>query len=303
MHLPRVSPRRLLAVLLALLCAAFAAPAAASAAKVTGPGPWRVDNTYLVRADLDGRTRPKLKPVARVDHVKAGQWIRIQCQTGGEVAYGSKVWIKTGGFYVPDHYVKTYTDGLLANVPTCAPNPGPVPPDPSPTPPYVPAPPSAPTHDNLVVIARAVEFEDVGGSNYGRYKKLYPETRKDVDGHSINWGTNGCSVPENLANAEFSLAGKTGKPIKYYSDLFEKSCDRHDFGYRNFGSKSAGLMAAPTKAGKDSIDSRFRSNMKIQCDERFDRKYLEAVQRGFCKKVADVFYKAVSTFGGKNYYR
>ncbi|CAB4909028.1 unannotated protein [freshwater metagenome] len=288
--------RTLLAALVALLAAALLVPGAASAAKVRSLTPWNAQNTYRVEVDLDGRSAPRLKPVAKVDHVRAGQWVRITCQVVGQAAYGSRVWAKVNGLYVPDTYLKTYTDGFIQGVPTCGAS------DPKPAPPYVPAQPTAPSHATLGLVARAVEFEDVGGSKYGTYKKLYPSTRKDVDGHSINWGTNGCSVPEKLLEVELGYRSWKGKPIAYYSDIFEKSCDRHDFGYRNFGSKADGLELAPTAAGKKAVDSRFMENMNIQCKQKFDRKYVEALQRGICYKVADAFHLAVSRFGGKNYF-
>lgn len=115
----------------------LAAPVAASAARpadegsgggtrVTSLQPWKASNLYRAGQDLDGRARPALNPVAKVNHVRKGQWIPIECQTTGESAYGSRVWIRTGGLYVPDRYVKTYASGLLAGVPRCEP-PAPVP--------------------------------------------------------------------------------------------------------------------------------------------------------------------------------
>lgn len=286
-------PRRLLAALVAVLAAALLLPGLASAAKVRAPQPWNAQNTYRVEADLDGRAAPRLNPVARVDHVRAGEWVRITCQAVGQTAYGSKVWAKVNGLYVPDHYLKTYTDGFIRGVPTCGAS------DPHTTP---PPPPAGPAHATLAAAANAVEFEDVGGSKYRIYKGLYPETTKDVDGHSINWGTNGCSVPEKIMDVEMGYRSWKGKPVRYYSDIFEKSCDRHDFGYRNFGSKADGLELAPTAAGKKAVDDRFMKNMNIQCKQKFDRKYVEALQRGICYKVADAFHYAVKTFGGKNYF-
>ena len=111
------------ALLRAALCAALlvmlAVPAARADTKVTSLRPWAEDNTYLVRVDLDGRTAPRLEPRASIDFLKAGQWVRITCQRTGESAYGSTVWDKVGPFYVPDHYIKTYTDGFIPGAPRC----------------------------------------------------------------------------------------------------------------------------------------------------------------------------------------
>lgn len=95
------------------------APAVAHADRVTEPRPWKASNEYYVRESLDGRAAPKLEPRAKVDHVRAGQWVRIECQTTGESAYGSTVWDKVGGLYVPDRYIRTYTTGFISGAPRC----------------------------------------------------------------------------------------------------------------------------------------------------------------------------------------
>jgi hypothetical protein len=94
---------------------------------VTSLRPWAVDNTYLVEDDLDGRAQPTSEPRTVVDHVRKGQWVRIECQTAGEEVYGSAVWDKVNGLYVPDAYVKTYTTGFLQGVPRCDAAPPPPP--------------------------------------------------------------------------------------------------------------------------------------------------------------------------------
>ncbi|MDX8151395.1 hypothetical protein SK069_07320 [Patulibacter brassicae] len=119
---PRLVPlpgRRAAALVLAMTSAAVVAPAAANADRATGPGPWKADRTYLARQSLDGRTAPQLRPRAKIDHVRAGQWVRIACQTTGEAAYGSRIWSKVGAYYVPDAYLRTFTTGFLPGVPRC----------------------------------------------------------------------------------------------------------------------------------------------------------------------------------------
>ena len=46
--------------------------------------------------------------------------MKIQCQVKGELLAGSRIWDKVGGYYVPDHYIKTYTDGFISGSPRCA---------------------------------------------------------------------------------------------------------------------------------------------------------------------------------------
>ena len=98
-----------LAVPLLLVCLLGPAVGTASAAKVTKLGPWAASNKYLVKANTDGRVTPKLEPRAKVDWIKAGTWVKIQCQTTGEAAYGSTLWAKVGKYYVPDQMLKTYS--------------------------------------------------------------------------------------------------------------------------------------------------------------------------------------------------
>jgi hypothetical protein len=87
---------------------------------VTSLRPWAAGNRYLVLETLDGRTAPRRSSPARRDHVRAGQWVGIECQTLGDAAYGSPVWDRVGGRYVPDRFVRTYATGLLRGAPRCA---------------------------------------------------------------------------------------------------------------------------------------------------------------------------------------
>ena len=119
---------------LAAMMLLLGVPSLAQAAHVTSKKPWAATNEYLAEADLDGRTRPELDATAKTDWVKKGQWVAIQCQVNGELAYGSRIWDRVGGYFVPDHYVKTYTDGFISGSPRCAVPPpaagGPIPPRP-----------------------------------------------------------------------------------------------------------------------------------------------------------------------------
>lgn len=283
--------RRRRFVAAATLIATVAVPATASAAHVTSPQPWKASNTYYARADLDGRAAPQLKPVARVNHVKAGQWVRITCQTKGQTAYGSNVWSKVDGLYVPDRYLKTYTDGLIQGVPSCGAH------EPTPPPPAKPSPPT-PTRAELSAAADSVVAEQVYGSNYRIAKEKYPNPDNKPIG--IIWKNNGCSVPKKIIEAKFRNV-PVGKAVGYYAKLFVKSCDRHDFGYRNYGSKTNGLKLDPTGARRAQIDNTLHSNMDYQCKKIFPGGGFEAIKRGTCYKASDLFYKAVSMFGGRNF--
>jgi hypothetical protein len=114
--------------ILALVAVGLLAPAAARAdTPVTSLRPWAADNTYLAEDDLDGRAQPTVEPRTVIDHVRKGQWVKIECQTVGEEVYGSALWDKVNGLYVPDAYLKTYTTGFLEGAPRCDAAPPPPP--------------------------------------------------------------------------------------------------------------------------------------------------------------------------------
>jgi lysophospholipase L1-like esterase len=76
---------------------------------------------YLAKAPLDGRSSISPEVVAVVDLYLAGQHIYLKCQDLGVQKYGSSIWgYTTDGYWVPDHYVKTGTDGFVSGVPRCS---------------------------------------------------------------------------------------------------------------------------------------------------------------------------------------
>lgn len=126
--------------------------------------------------------------------------------------------------------------------------------------------------------ASAVAFEKVGGGKYAAYK------RNPKFSHSLNWGHDGCSVPKRLA-----------KLAKTYNKIFVHSCDRHDFGYRNFGkntrTKGPHPKLSATWAVKNAIDTRFLTNMMTNCNQKY---HWYNPQRQVCHGVAKVYYGAVA---------
>jgi len=87
----------------------------------------------------------------------------------------------------------------------------------------------------------------------------------------LDWSSNGCS---------FSLE----EPLGFD---FEPSCQRHDFGYRNY--KAQGRF---TDGGKANIDDNFKRDMDNQCAT-------EGVLEELCGGVADLYYQAVVKFGNR----
>ena len=69
---------------------------------------------------------------------------------------------------------------------------------------------------------------------------------------------------------------------------FVPSCQRHDFGYRNY--KKQGRFDA---AGKARIDSNFKKDLDNKCNT------YNVVEREPCKGIAEIYYEAVKKFGHK----
>jgi hypothetical protein len=111
----------LLAVLLALAATALTGALAAAGAQAEPHPDHRP--TYRVTADLDGRWKPAKDFIAIVDHVKAGQEVRVVCQAIGGRAYGSRIWdlVPSDGetAFVPDRFVRTGTNGRSPEIRRC----------------------------------------------------------------------------------------------------------------------------------------------------------------------------------------
>jgi hypothetical protein len=107
----------------ALLAAVLGAVTASSAQAGPGPDPDPRPRTYPVKTNLDGRYFPKKGWVYVEDFLERGQRVRIQCQTYGDSAYGSKLWdlVPYGGerYYVPDAFVQTGHDGRAPGIRAC----------------------------------------------------------------------------------------------------------------------------------------------------------------------------------------
>lgn len=147
------------------------------------------------------------------------------------------------------------------------------------------APPSSAT---LAAVVSDVAYEPVFGPDYATYKALYPT--------EITWTTDGCSVPVEIAKVK-----GVGWVLKFYSGVFEKSCERHDFGYRNYGNHAQGLALDSTPARRKSLDVQQHLNMDAQCLARYSHWY-SVPARKLCYEAADVFYGAVRVGGGVAFY-
>lgn len=246
----------------------------AHAEKVTALQRWDSDNRYYVKADLDGRNRPELDDRAVRDHLRQGDWVKITCQTRGETAYGSDLWDKVDGLYVPDAYIRTHIDGPLSGAPPCTPN-------------------LAPRGSQ----ARA----DVGwlmNRPYGEFLDFKAAAQNRANPLRLIWDDNGCSAPwqANLVRSRVGL----------WAGYFNGPCQQHDFGYRNYGTDGTGKGLSPTEDTRRWVDDRLRTEMNRVCDKiiRYmiphDLAYFS--ERGIdpqsdCRSYAGSFHWAVRNFG------
>ncbi|MFB9908227.1 phospholipase [Allokutzneria oryzae] len=91
--------------------------------------------------------------------------------------------------------------------------------------------------------------------------------QRPYDG-DLDWSTDGCSsAPDNPFGFELLPA-----------------CHRHDFGYRNY--KRQGRFDS---ANRLRVDDNFRADMYTRCDSNWA-----------CRRIADIYYYAVRTFGGSS---
>jgi len=82
----------------------------------------------------------------------------------------------------------------------------------------------------------------------------------------LDWSSDGCSY----------------SPDNPFGFKFLPTCERHDFGYRNY--KRQGRW---NETNRLRIDNNFKSDMYKQCGSNWA-----------CKRTADLYYAAVREFGG-----
>jgi hypothetical protein len=138
MSFPRTTPGVALWALLATIvltgavATAGTQPAAAASADdcekraifVETRGRWRCQNLYMARVTLDARDQPNDdKEGARINAIKAGEFISISCQVHGYEPHTGKSLglydMLPGGEFIPDKYVRTRYTGRIPGAPHC----------------------------------------------------------------------------------------------------------------------------------------------------------------------------------------
>jgi hypothetical protein len=125
------------------------------------------------------------------------------------------------------------------------------------------------TRAQLVKRAKQLQFS-YSLAHFIKVKK----TKKSAVDKKFDWHDNGCSSPFGALTA-------------HWEAVFDRSCKRHDFGYRNFGH---GLALGSNDTTKRQIDARLLSDMRHQCSSYSGSLFS-------CYAAAQGFYEAVAHTG------
>ena len=90
--------------------------------------------------------------------------------------------------------------------------------------------------------------------------------------------------PNTLIWADDGCSKSPDRPAGFN---FLHSCQRHDFGYRNFKNQNRF-----SKANRLRIDDKFKSDLYNECENH------GIIKRTACKRIADTYYVAVRAAGG-----
>ena len=126
---------------------------------------------------------------------------------------------------------------------------------------------------------RKARVDKLMTGSLGRFQRVKNRARSGID-TTFNWSDDGCSAPWWTGTA-------------YYSAVFNRACERHDFGYRNLGwgyYTSKNLALSSTPGTKDAIDKVFLADMRALCANR-------GSGTASCLSVAQGFYGAVRKTG------
>ena len=140
---------------------------------------------------------------------------------------------------------------------------------------------------SLVVAIAGLVAGPIASSDIDDFQRLmfatplvaFAAAANDAAPPTLDWSTDLCSAP---------LIGNTGRSFD-----FTKSCRRHDFAYRNlkrFDQRQPGTWW--TSQWRNKVDAQFRRDLRSECDGR------PLNQRITCRWWAEIFFRAVRTFGG-----
>ncbi len=106
----------------------------------------------------------------------------------------------------------------------------------------------------------------------------------------LAWADDGCSIPGQ----------KLVLLAKRWSRFFDRQCQQHDFGYRNYGMRYLALNR--TEGTRLRIDKKLLREAKRACRNSFGGGLRENVKRGQCLAAANIIYKGVRSGGWKPFF-
>lgn len=133
------------------------------------------------------------------------------------------------------------------------------------------------------------QADSVMNRSYDSFVRFKSNTRARPS--RFDWSDDGCSGPWGISNA--------------YRNLFNKPCQLHDFGYRNYGRVDADGRGRPRlHLGRDEptrswIDDRFRTEMVRVCTNTFTRWWQKA-NKAACVVQSRIVWAAVRGYFGRN---
>lgn len=129
-------------------------------------------------------------------------------------------------------------------------------------------------------LVRKADFERARCRQDKNYSYSECTRRKPSPMNGFDWSDDGCSGRDQIAFLSL-----------YYRDLFNKPCQLHDFGYRNFGQ---GLALSRTEDTRRMIDDRFYTEMRRVCQQAFPATLAgsrnDRGRDGCLDKAASVYY-------------
>ncbi len=149
-----------------------------------------------------------------------------------------------------------------------------------------PASPSLPPAELIAAFFNAKRIMGMPYPEFLRLKRSKPAP--------FNWKDDGCSFP-GRNQLPRRLRREIGKRMRI---IFDKPCQQHDFGYRNFGQPD-GLQLDPRESTRLWIDRRLYSEMKRACDNQHP---LLSPFRGPCHGQARLAYELIKRYG-RPYFR
>jgi len=117
-----------------------------------------------------------------------------------------------------------------------------------------------------------------------KHYEAFIEFKRTQHPAPFEWSDDGCSGPLGVREV--------------YRHLFNKPCQLHDFGYRNYGGVLRLGRDEPTRGW---IDRRLRTEMQRVCSDHF-RRWWQAANKATCRIQAQEIWIAVRHFGRSSFY-